>query len=129
MSVRAVFWVLFVLLVFVLPLPLLGPFDALVPVVRFALLFGVSAAVAMAEGAAGPVPLILLLFGAHALFGLGVCAGIAWLASRGLSRLAPASRRVWVSALVVGAVAVVRSGLRHGPALEKNNNISFSVMI
>lgn len=104
MSARATFCTLLALFVFVLPLPLLGPFDALVPVVRFVLLFGASAAVAIQEGAAGPVPLIVLLFAAHAVFGLAACVLFAWLGTRGLSGLAPETRRIGVWVFVLGFV-------------------------
>ena len=107
MSVRACYWTLWLLLGFVLPLPLLGPFDALVPVARFIMLFGFSAAVAIAEGAAGPVPLILLLFAAHALSGLALCALIAWGGARGLSGLTSSGRRALVAVVVLGAVGFV----------------------
>lgn len=106
MSARATFWTLLAVFVFVLPIPLLGPFDALVPVVRFFLLFGASAAVAIQEGAAGPVPLIVLLFAVHAVVGLAVCALLAWLGTRGLSSLAPETRRTGVWVFVLGLVAL-----------------------
>ncbi|MED5262868.1 MAG: hypothetical protein VX574_10785 [Myxococcota bacterium] len=104
MSRRATFGTLLVVLVLVLPLPLLGPFDALVPVVRFVLLLGASSAVAIQEGAAGPVPMIVLLFAAHAVVGLVACVLLASLATGGLSHLAPGTRRVLVGVFVFGAV-------------------------
>ena len=74
------------------------------PVVRFVLLFGASAAVAIQEGAAGPVPLILLLFAAHAVAGLAFCALLAFFGRRALATLDPGSRRAVVWVFVFGVV-------------------------
>lgn len=106
MSVRASFWILFVLLFFILPLPMLGPFDPLVPAVRYVLLSGAAASVGVVEGAAGPVPLIILLFTAHAVFDVAFCAFLAWLGSKGLSGFAPSARRGAVLGVAFGAIAI-----------------------
>ena len=104
MSRRATFCTLLVVFVFALPLPLLGPWEALVPVARFVLLLGASSAVAIQEGAAGPVPLIVLLFAAHAAVGLAACALLAGLGTRALSGLAPGTRSALVWVFVFGVV-------------------------
>ena len=93
MSVRAARWFLFLGVVLTVPVPMLGPFDALVPPVRYLILFAAGSAVAAVEGAAGPVPMILLLFAAHALATLLLAWLTAWMAARLLSALSPAARR------------------------------------
>jgi hypothetical protein len=99
-SVRACRWLLFVVFALTVPLPMVwGPFDAFVPAVRYAILFLASAAVALAEGTAGPVPGILLLAGTHALAAAAPVGLAAWSAGRALAPLAPRTRR-WI---VVGA--------------------------
>jgi hypothetical protein len=98
-SVRTARWLLFLAFALTLPLPMLGPFAALVPAVRYAILFSAAAAVAVAEGAAGPVPAVLTLLGLHALAGLLGCGLAAWLAGVLLARLSPRARR----GLVLGA--------------------------
>ena len=67
MSVRKARWVLFLVFVLTIPLPLLGPLSVFAPTARYVVLASVTAAVALAEGASGPVPMIFLLFALHAV--------------------------------------------------------------
>ena len=92
MSVRASRWLLFLVLVLAMPVPMWGPFGAFVPAVRYAILFAAGLAVAWAEGTAGPVPAILLLFAAHALVAAGLAGLVAWGGGRVLAPLAPRTR-------------------------------------
>ena len=96
MSVRAARWWLFLLFALTLPLPMLGPYDAYVPVVRFLILAGATASVAAVEGASGPVPGIFLLFSIHAAVYLVVLWILAWISSRLLGFVSPNVRRVMV---------------------------------
>ena len=110
MSVRASRWLLFLTLALTLPVPMWGQFGAFVPAVRYAILFAAGAAVALAEGTAGPVPLILLLFGLHALAAAGLAGLAAWIGGRALAPLAPRTRG-WIvagagAALLLLALAV-----------------------
>jgi hypothetical protein len=101
MSARAICWLLFGSLVLALPFPMLGPFEALVPPVRYAILPGAADALALAEGAAGPVSLILGLLALNLLLSLAAAGIAAWIASRALGALrSPALR----SGLAVGVV-------------------------
>jgi hypothetical protein len=94
MSVRAIRWLLFGALSLALPFPMLGPFEAFVPAVRYAILLGAAAAVSMVEGVAGPVPLILGLLALNLAASLAVAWLAAWAASRALGALrSPALRR------------------------------------
>ena len=96
MSVRAARWWLFFLFALALPLPMLGPYEAFVPLVRFLILAGATASVAAVEGAAGPVPGIFLLFAVHALvYGVGLWL-LAWVSSRLLGFASPGARRTVV---------------------------------
>jgi len=91
-------------LALLLPLPLLV-FDGMVPLVRMILLATVTAAVAIREGTAGPVQMILIMFVAHAVVYGAALALLAWLASRALRRWSgPRLRRIVISAILVGAV-------------------------
>ncbi len=93
MSVRSARRLLCLAIVLVIPVPMLGPFDALVPPVRYLILSGAGIAVAAVEGASGPVPLILLLFGVHAVVYLSLAWLAAWVAARLLAALSPRARR------------------------------------
>jgi hypothetical protein len=93
MSVRSARRLLFLAVVLVVPLPMLGPFDALVPPVRYIILSSAGLAVATVEGAAGPVPMILMLFAAHAVVYLVLAWLTAWIAARLLAVLSPRARR------------------------------------
>jgi hypothetical protein len=93
-SVRSCRWLLFLVFALTVPVPMVWvPFDAFEPAVGYAILFAASAAVALAEGTAGPVPGILLLAGAHALAAAGLTGLAAWIAGRVLAPLAPRTRR------------------------------------
>jgi hypothetical protein len=109
MSVRAARWWLFAALALVLPFPGIGPFGGFVPAVRFLILTAVTAAVAVTEGAAGPVPGMLLLFAVQAVGTLLVVLGIAWVVSRALAPLSPGVRRglVWGAIVVMVVLALV----------------------
>jgi len=98
-SVRASGWLLFGVLAFTLPIPMWGPFGAFAPAVRYAILLSAGGAVALAEGAAGPVPGILLLLAAHAVAAGALAGLVAWLASRALAPLSARTRRrvVWTA--------------------------------
>ena len=97
-AIRLVLWLAALVLV---PLPLLR-FGAFAPVAHYAVLAGVCVALAIAEGAGGILPTLLVLFLAHVL----VYALALWLAavalSRTLARLPSRAR----GAVVLGAVAV-----------------------
>jgi hypothetical protein len=108
MSVRAAgrwLWLGFALM---LPFPALGPFGGFVPAVRHLILFAVTGAVAVTEGAGGPVPGILLLFAVHAIVTLALAWGLAWAVSRLLAALSSSARRkvVWLAlaAMLVSAL-------------------------
>jgi hypothetical protein len=103
MSVRAVRWLLFGSLVLALPFPMLGPFAALVPPIRYAILLGAASAVALTEGAAGPVGLILGLLGLNLAVSLAAAWLAAWVLSRAVGALQPPALR---TGLAVGAVCV-----------------------
>jgi hypothetical protein len=73
-----------------LPWPIVVMNDAWVPAVRYLILGCVAAAVAVTEGAAGPVgPLVFFFLGWALLTTLG-CWGLAWIVARGLGHLPPA---------------------------------------
>jgi hypothetical protein len=82
--------------------------DAFVPAVRYVLLAGVASSIAVVEGSAGPVRLIILLFAGWGLITTLLSAFLAWLISTGLARISPRTA-TWVTlvCLVVGfAIAV-----------------------
>ena len=89
---------LFLAILLTVPAPMWVVFDGLIPPARFWILLGAAGAVALREGAAGPVPGLLALFAAQALCYslLSWCA--AWLLARLLGSLSPAARRNWVLA-------------------------------
>lgn len=90
-------------LALMLPFPVLGPFGGFMPAARHAILFAATGAIAVVEGAAGPVLGILLVFGAHLLATLLLTWLLAWVASRALAPLSDAMRRN----LVLGVVAAL----------------------
>lgn len=98
MSARAARWLLFLVLALTLPTPMLGPFHALVPAVRYVVLLSAAGAVAVVEGAAGPVPGILALFAVHAALYLALVWLLAWAVARLLAPLSPGARRTAVLA-------------------------------
>lgn len=109
MSVRSARWLLFLAIGLTAPLPMLGPFDAWVPAARYLLLTLATASVAVTEGAAGPVPGILALFGAHALIALLLAGLLGWAVARLTRPLSSGARRIVVlgicGALLFGAIA------------------------
>jgi hypothetical protein len=96
MSVRGTRWLWFVGVWLMLPWPMALLADAWVPAARYLLLTLVSLAIGILEGAAGPVPGIILLFALHAMVYSAAAWGIAWGASRALAGVAPGTRR-WVT--------------------------------
>lgn len=107
MSVRAAWGWLFAAFVLMLPFPVLGPFGGLVPPVHHLILLAATSAVAATEGAAGPVPGLLILFALHAVATLLLALALAWVASRLLGGLQPGLRRsvVWVAIALMVAIA------------------------
>jgi hypothetical protein len=99
-AARRWLWLGFVLM---LPFPMLGPFGGFLPAARYAILFAATAAIAVVEGAAGPVQGILMVFGVHLLATLALTWLLAWIASRALAPLSDARRRN----VVCGVVAVM----------------------
>lgn len=89
-------WLLF-------PWPLLILVDASVPAVRYVLLAAVAGMVAMMEGAAGPVGLLVLLF---TIWGLGtslLCWLTAWLIAKLMARVPdPAAIALTLGVLGIG---------------------------
>lgn len=110
MSVRKARWVLFLVFVLTIPLPLLGPLSVFAPAARYVVLASVTAAVALAEGASGPVPMIFLLFALHAVIYLALEWLFAWWMARGLSRLSPMGQRYLVfvicGILLIGSISL-----------------------
>ena len=101
MSARAAGWVSFAVFALAVPIPAVGPFGGFVPAVHHAVLFAVTTAIAVVEGAAGPVLQILGLFAVHVLGTLALCGLAGWLVARLLAPLAPRTRALAVG--VVGA--------------------------
>lgn len=89
-----------------LPLPMLGPFDAFAPAIRYWVLTVAAGAVAFTEGASGPVPAILALLGVHALLATGLAWLCAWLAAKSLASLSPSARRRAVLLCVAACTAL-----------------------
>jgi hypothetical protein len=98
-SARAAGWLSFAVLVLAMPFPAIGPFGGFVAPVHHVVLCAATGAIAAAEGVAGPVGQILLLFAINAVATLFACGLASWLAARLLAPLAPRTR-----AWVVGAV-------------------------
>ena len=88
-------WFLGLWLLLPWPLSVIG--DAFVPSVRYALLACAASSVALAEGAAGPVALIVALFVGIAILTTSACWVIAWAIAKLLARLpaAQASTITW----------------------------------
>jgi len=108
MSVRRAAWLLFAMFALTLPFPAIGPFGGFVPAVHHVVLLAATVAIAVAEGAAGPVLGILLLFAFHAAVTLVLTALAAWLCARLLASRSPAARRtvVWAVCAVLLAVSL-----------------------
>ena len=115
MSARAIRFLLFGSLVLALPFPMLGPFEALVPPARYALLLGAASLVALAEGAAGPVPLILGLLALNLGSSLAAAWVLAWVGSRALGLLHPPGLRL---GLAVATVVVLLAATATVPVYE-----------
>ena len=105
MSVRTARRLLFLGLVVIAPLPMLG-YDAWIPDARFFLLAGVTTLVILFEGGAGPVPMIAVLFGAHALVYAGLLWAGAYVASRILGRVSPTARAIATWSLIAIGLAI-----------------------
>jgi len=106
MSVRRAAWLLFAAFALTLPFPAVGPFGGFVPAVHHVVLLAATLAVAVAEGAAGPVPRILALFAVHAAVTLALTGLAAWLCARLLASRSPATRRTVVWAVCAALLAV-----------------------
>lgn len=91
-------WILAGFFVLTVPWPMPGPFDALAPPVRYLMLASAAGRVALAEGAAGPLPLLIGLLCLQAIGTVLLSWAAASLLARVLARL-PERRRM---ALVVG---------------------------
>ena len=105
MSPRSTRWLLFAVLVVALPFPAVGPFGGFVPALHNVALFAATAAVALVEGAAGPVRGILVLFAMNVAITLALCGLAAWLCARLLASLSPRVRAAIALALCAALVA------------------------
>ena len=104
MSPKATRRCLWLLALFVVPLPMLGGFEAFVPVVRYALLAGVCLAMRVLEGPGGVVWSLFAVFAGHAAVYGALLWCAAWLAARASSALPAAVRTGVVLAVVAGAL-------------------------
>ena len=92
-----------------LPWPMLVLGDALVPAARYLILGVTAAAVAITEGAAGPVgPLVGLFLGMGVMTTLG-CWLIAWGVARALDPLPPHLQRTITWVCLVGGLLIALS--------------------
>ena len=105
MSTRSTGWLLFAVLALALPFPAVGPFGGFVPAVHHVALFAATAAVAVVEGAGGPVKLILVLFSVHVVATLALCGLAAWLVARLSRPLPPRTRAALALALCAALLA------------------------
>ena len=88
-----------------LPWPFVLFGEAFVPAVRFVILAGAASAVALTEGAAGPVGMIIGLFVGYAIGTTLLCWLFAWLISLALAPLPETTaRRLTLACLVAGLV-------------------------
>lgn len=117
MSPRAIRWLVFGALALTLPFPMLGPFDALVPPVRYAILLGAAGLVASVEGASGPVPLILGLLALNFAASLAAAWLAAWAVSVALEVLGRAGTPAVQRAVAVATVCAVCAALALAAAL------------
>jgi hypothetical protein len=106
MSIRAARWLLFGVFVLTVPVPLIVGFDAFVPPIRYLILFAAASAIAIAEGAEGPVPSIMALLGGYALVTFLFAGLVAWVLGRLSKPLSPELRRGFVFGLC-GALLLV----------------------
>jgi hypothetical protein len=109
-SARSIRWLLFAVFAIALPFPSPPPFGGFVPALHNLALCAATAAVAFAEGVAGPVRPILVMFAVQTVVTLLLCGLLAWLLSWILARL-PARARTVVAvglcaALLGAAIAV-----------------------
>jgi hypothetical protein len=111
MGPRAIRWLLFGALALALPFPMLGPFESCVPPVRYAMLLGAAGAVAVTEGMAGPVPLLLGLLALNLLASLAVAWLAAWATSRALGALGTAGSPARQRGVALAALCAVCVGL------------------
>lgn len=109
MSRRGLRWVWFLGLFVLAPWPLSAIGDAYVPAIRYAMLATAGIAVAAAEGAQGPVPLIIGLMTVAAVGYTALCLALAGLIVRALERLGriPALGVTLLALCVALAVALV----------------------
>jgi hypothetical protein len=96
--------IVFVSLALLLPLPFLF-FDAFIPLARMVLLTSVTIAVAVTEGAGGPVRMIVGMFVAHSVVYALVLAFAARMTAVGLRRLPASAALVLVTAALVAGLA------------------------
>lgn len=101
--------VLFALLLITLPLPLAALAPTLAPTLRYWIYALAITALALGEGAAGVVPLILGLMWAHALAYTLACWLAARVLARALGRLDPRPRAAAVALAVAIALALALS--------------------
>jgi hypothetical protein len=104
-STRFTGWLLFGVLAVALPFPAVGPFGGFVPALHNVALFAATAAVALVEGAAGPVRGILVLFAMNVVITLALCGLAAWLCARLLASLSPRVRAAITLGLCAALVA------------------------
>jgi len=104
-STRSTGWLLFAAFALALPFPAVGPFGGFVPAVHHVALFAATAAVAAVEGAAGPVRMILVLFGVHVVATVALCALAAWLVARLLAPLPLRARAAIALGLCAALIA------------------------
>ena len=109
MSRRGLRWIWFLGLFLLAPWPLSAIGDAYVPAVRYLMLASAGLAVAFAEGAQGPVPLIIGLMVVAALGYTALCVALAGLIVRALERLGqiPALGITLLALCVALAVALI----------------------
>lgn len=106
MSSRAARRIVWLALLFLVPLPLLPMlgFVAWVPVARYVLLGGICLWMRLAEGPGGAVWQLTALFLGHAFVYALLLWALAWLGARGLARLPSAGRAALLAAGVVAGV-------------------------
>jgi hypothetical protein len=103
MSTRAVRRLWFVGFFFLLPWSMVIYEGAWVPAVRYLILGSAASAIALMEGAAGPVGGLVFLFLAHAVVTTAFCWLLAWGIARLLERLSDRARdRITYSCLLAG---------------------------
>jgi hypothetical protein len=105
MTTRAAGWLLFAVFAFAVPFPAVGPFGGFAPAIHNVALLAATGAIAVAEGTAGPVLLILGLFAVNAIATLALCGLAAWLVARLLAALPPRTRAVVAGAICAALLA------------------------